>query len=91
MYDSTCKFIALEYSRDLATWLSGKPLDLTEIKPSELSLEPIRADSLIFLESEELILHIEFQTDILRMVASRDGRWLVTGDRDSAIALWRGI
>ncbi|TRT84207.1 MAG: Rpn family recombination-promoting nuclease/putative transposase [Microcystis aeruginosa Ma_AC_P_19900807_S299] len=63
MYDSTCKFIALEYSRDLATWLVGKPLDLTEIKPSELSLEPIRADSLIFLESEELILHIEFQTD----------------------------
>jgi predicted transposase YdaD len=53
MYDSTCKFIALEYSRDLATWLVGKPLDLTEIKPSELSLEPIRADSLIFLESEE--------------------------------------
>ncbi|ACB52801.1 unknown [Crocosphaera subtropica ATCC 51142] len=63
MYDSTCKFIALEYSRDLATWLIGKPLDLTEIKPSELSLEPIRADTLIFLESEELILHIEFQTD----------------------------
>jgi len=28
MYDSTCKFIALEYSRDLATWLLGKPLDL---------------------------------------------------------------
>ncbi len=51
MYDSTCKFIALEYSRDLATWLLGKPLDLTEIKPSELSLEPIRADTLIFLES----------------------------------------
>ncbi|GBF54399.1 hypothetical protein N0824_02266 [Microcystis sp. 0824] len=63
MYDSTCKFIALEYSRDLATWLLGKPLELTEIKPSELSLEPIRADTLIFLESEELILHIEFQTD----------------------------
>ncbi len=42
MYDSTCKFIALEYSRDLATWLLGKPLELTEIKPSELSLEPSR-------------------------------------------------
>ncbi len=63
MYDSTCKFIALEYSRDLARWLLGKPLELTEVKPSELSLEAIRADSLIFLESEELILHIEFQTD----------------------------
>jgi WD40 repeat protein len=28
---------------------------------------------------------------ILRMVASQDGRWLVTGDRDGAIAIWRGI
>ncbi len=60
MYDSTCKFIALEYSRDLATWLLGKPLDLTEIKPSELSLEPIRADSLIFLESAELARRTEY-------------------------------
>ncbi|ACK67518.1 conserved hypothetical protein [Rippkaea orientalis PCC 8801] len=63
MYDSTCKFIATEYSRELAIWLLGKPLELTEVKPSELSLEPIRADSLIFLESEDLVLHIEFQTD----------------------------
>jgi len=30
--------------------------------PSELSAEPIRADSLIFLESSDLILHLEFQT-----------------------------
>ena len=63
MYDSTCKFIASQYSKELAIWLLGKSLDLTEVKPSELSLEPIRADSVIFLESEELILHIEFQTD----------------------------
>ena len=63
MYDSTCKFIAINYSKDLATWLLGKPMELTEIKPSELSLEPIRADSLIFLESENIVLHIEFQTD----------------------------
>lgn len=33
------------------------------MKPSELSLEPIRADSLIFLESEDIVLHIEFQTE----------------------------
>jgi predicted transposase/invertase (TIGR01784 family) len=63
MYDSTCKFIATQYSRELATWLLGRPLDLTEVKPSELSLEPIRADSVIFLESELELLHIEFQTD----------------------------
>jgi predicted transposase/invertase (TIGR01784 family) len=61
-YDSTCKFIAAEFPEDMARWLLGRPIPLTELKPSELSLEPIRADSLIFLQSDELILHIEFQT-----------------------------
>ncbi|WP_107670411.1 Rpn family recombination-promoting nuclease/putative transposase [Cyanothece sp. BG0011] len=63
MYDSICKFIAAQFPEDMARWLLGKPIPLTELKPSELSLEPIRADSLIFLQSEELILHIEFQTN----------------------------
>ncbi len=62
MYDSTCKFIAANYSEDIAKWLIGKAIPLTEIKPSELSLEPIRADSVIFLGSDDIILHIEFQT-----------------------------
>ena len=30
--------------------------------PSELSLEPIRADALILLQSDEVVLHLEFQT-----------------------------
>ncbi len=63
MFDSTCRFIAANFAIDMATWLLGKPINLTELKPSELSLEPIRADSLIFLQSEDLVLHIEFQTD----------------------------
>jgi predicted transposase/invertase (TIGR01784 family) len=42
--------------------LLGEPILLTELQPSELSLEPIRADALILLQSEESILHIEFQT-----------------------------
>jgi predicted transposase/invertase (TIGR01784 family) len=62
MFDSTCKFIAATFPRDIATWLLGKPVDLTELEPSELSLEPIRADSLILLQSESLVLHAEFQT-----------------------------
>jgi len=33
------------------------------LSSSELALEPIRADSVIFLESAEIILHIEFQTE----------------------------
>ena len=33
------------------------------MKPTELSSEPIRADSLILLQSDDLVLHTEFQTD----------------------------
>jgi predicted transposase YdaD len=62
MYDNACKFLAANFPRDLTTWLLGQPLDLTELKPRELFVEPIRADSLIFLQSVDLILHLEFQT-----------------------------
>ena len=62
MYDNTCKFLAENFSTDFASWLLGKAIPLTKIEPSELSLEPIRADSVIFLESSKIVLHIEFQT-----------------------------
>jgi predicted transposase/invertase (TIGR01784 family) len=62
MYDDTCRFLAEHFSADFASWLLGEPVTLTEIQPSELSLDPIRADALIFLESDESILHLEFQT-----------------------------
>ncbi|MCG8367352.1 MAG: Rpn family recombination-promoting nuclease/putative transposase, partial [Pseudanabaenales cyanobacterium] len=35
---------------------------LTELSPSELSLEPIRADALMLLQSDAMVLHVEFQT-----------------------------
>ena len=63
MYDEICKFIAENFAVDLATWLLGEPIHFTLLEPTELQVAPIRADSLIFLESDELILHIEFQTD----------------------------
>lgn len=62
MFDNVCKFLAESFSTDFASWLLGEPITLTELSPSELSLEPIRADALIMLQSDELILHIEFQT-----------------------------
>jgi predicted transposase/invertase (TIGR01784 family) len=62
MYDDTCRFLAEQFSSDFASWLLGEPIALTEIQPSELSLDPIRADALILLESERSVLHIEFQT-----------------------------
>lgn len=62
MFDNICKFLAETCSRDFATWLLNQPIELTELSPSELSLEPIRADSLILLQSDDVVLHIEFQT-----------------------------
>ncbi|MEA5489524.1 hypothetical protein VB775_22165 [Pseudanabaena sp. CCNP1317] len=54
MIDNVCKFLAESYSTDFASWLLGKPITLTKIEQSELAVEPIRADSVIFLESAEI-------------------------------------
>jgi len=62
MFDNICKFLAETYSTDIATWLLGQPIHLTQVQPQELAVEPIRADRLILLESEGLLLHLEFQT-----------------------------
>jgi predicted transposase/invertase (TIGR01784 family) len=62
-FDSTCRRLAEQFPEDFASWLLGRPITLTTLDPTELSLEPIRADSLILLRGEREILHIEFQTD----------------------------
>ncbi|BAY06027.1 hypothetical protein ACOWPH_01530 [Anabaena sp. PCC 7938] len=62
MFDNLCKFLVETFSSDFATWLLGEPIILTELSPKELSLEPIRADALILRQSEEMVVHIEFQT-----------------------------
>ncbi|NJL89406.1 MAG: Rpn family recombination-promoting nuclease/putative transposase [Coleofasciculaceae cyanobacterium SM2_1_6] len=62
MYDNICKLLAENFPADFARWLLGSPIPLSKLEPSELSAEPIRADSLIFLESADIILHLEFQT-----------------------------
>lgn len=62
MYDDACRFLAEHFSADFASWLLGESVPLTEIQPSELSLEPIRTDALILLESDKSVLHLEFQT-----------------------------
>lgn len=63
MFDNVSKFLVEQYSADFASWLVGEPMALTELSPSELSLEPIRADALILLQSADVVLHCEFQTD----------------------------
>lgn len=62
MYDDTCRFLAEHFSSDFASWLLGEPVEMTELKPSELSLDPIRTDALILLQSAASFLHLEFQT-----------------------------
>ncbi|MEB3174600.1 MAG: Rpn family recombination-promoting nuclease/putative transposase [Cyanobacteriota bacterium] len=63
MFDNVCKYLAETFSEDYAAWLLGKPVALTTLSPKELSLEPIRADSLILEQSDDLVLHLEFQTE----------------------------
>ncbi len=63
MIDNICKFLAENFSADFASWLLGESITLTKLETSELSVEPIRADSVIFLESAGIILHLEFQTE----------------------------
>lgn len=63
MIDNISKFLIEQYPSDFATLLLGQPITVTTINPSELNVEPIRADSIILLDSPELILHTEFQTE----------------------------
>lgn len=62
MYDNTCKYLAERFPEDFASWLIGERVSLVEMNPTELNVEPIRADSIILLTNESLILHLEFQT-----------------------------
>ncbi|MEH1936097.1 MAG: DUF4351 domain-containing protein [Nostoc sp.] len=63
-YDNLCKILAEKYPRDFIRWLLNQEPRTIEILKTELSIEPIRADSLTFLQTENRILHLEFQTTI---------------------------
>ncbi len=62
MIDNVSKFLIEQYSTDFAAWLLGESISLTTINPTELNVEPIRADSVMLLQSNAVILHTEFQT-----------------------------
>ena len=63
-FDNLCKYLSEKYPDSFATWLLGKPITVGEVIKSELSIEPIRADSVTFLRTQERILHIEFQVEV---------------------------
>jgi predicted transposase YdaD len=64
-YDNLCKVLAEKYPRDFARWLLNQEPQEIEILKAELSIEPIRADSVTFIKTNNRILHIEFQTRTL--------------------------
>jgi predicted transposase YdaD len=33
MYDNICKYLAEHFSQDIASWLLGKPIKLTQLSP----------------------------------------------------------
>ncbi len=63
-YDNLCKILAEKYPLDFTRWLLNQEPQKIEILKTELSIEPIRADSVTFLQTENRILHLEFQTTI---------------------------
>ncbi|MEN9231631.1 MAG: hypothetical protein Q6L68_12060 [Thermostichus sp. DG02_5_bins_236] len=63
-YDNVCKCLVDRFPEQFAQWLLGSPLPLTQLDPTELLAEPIRADSVLLVSGFEQILHLEFQTDL---------------------------
>jgi len=60
--DNVCKLLAEMAPKELAEWVFGQPLGEVRIDNTELSREPIRADSVFLLDEANEILQIEFQT-----------------------------
>jgi predicted transposase YdaD len=61
-FDNVCKLLAEKYPADFVRWLTTDDTSQIEVLKTELSIEPIRADSVIFIKTSSRILHIEFQT-----------------------------
>ena len=73
--------MAETFPDDVATWLLGRSVQLSQLSPKELSNEPIRADALILQQSEDLVLHSEFQTQPSEEVPFRMADYRLRGYR----------
>jgi len=61
-FDNLCKLLSEKYPTNFASWVLKTPQSNVEVLKTELSIEPIRADSVTFLQLQGRILHLEFQT-----------------------------
>lgn len=63
-YDNLCKYLCEKYPDAFSTWIYGQRTTDVEVLKTELTLEPIRADSVIFLRTKDRIFHLEFQIQL---------------------------
>ncbi len=61
-FNNVCKLLAEKYPAELVRWLTASESANVKVLKTELSIEPIRADSVTFIQTNNQILHIEFQT-----------------------------
>jgi predicted transposase/invertase (TIGR01784 family) len=64
-FDNLCKYLSEKYPDRFVNWLLGETPVVVEILKTELGLEPIRADSITLLCTHDLILHVEFQVQVV--------------------------
>lgn len=65
-FDNLCKYLSEKYPDRFAAWLLGQPPACpVQVLKTELSIEPIRADYVTFLSTQDRILHLEFQVKVL--------------------------
>ncbi|MEN9261560.1 MAG: hypothetical protein Q6L60_11405, partial [Thermostichus sp. HHBFW_bins_43] len=62
-YDNLCKALVEANPLPFVQWLVGQTTEPIQILKTELSLEPVRADFVSFLQLGPQVLHLEFQTD----------------------------
>ena len=63
-FDNLCKLLSEKHPTRFASWVLGASQVSVEVLKTELSIEPIRADSVTFLRLQGQLLHLEFQTKL---------------------------
>ncbi|MFM6816714.1 MAG: hypothetical protein ACKPKB_10945, partial [Dolichospermum sp.] len=61
-YDNICRYLTDTYPLSFVQWLIAEDIDEIEVLPTELPINPIRADALFRLPKLNRILHLEIQT-----------------------------
>ncbi|MDB9513326.1 DUF4351 domain-containing protein [Kamptonema animale CS-326] len=62
MYDNTCKYLAEKSPASFVRWLLNTEPENIRVLKTEIIPEPIEADALVLLQTDNQILHLEFQT-----------------------------